>query len=67
MITYNKLRGRIYEKYKNLTTFAKALGVSANYVSQKLHGDSDFTKKSMDKWAELLDIPVEQYAEFFFT
>lgn len=67
MFTYKKLRGRIYEKYKNLSAFAKALGCSVTYVSNRMHSKANFTKATMDKWAVLLDIPLEQYTDYFFT
>lgn len=67
LFTYKKLRGRIYEKYSSLSDFAKALGTSVTYVSNRLHSKSNFTKASMDKWAAVLEIPLEQYVEYFFT
>lgn len=53
---YDKLRGRIIEKYGTQGNFAKALGLSSNSVSKKLNCRTGFTQEEMNKWAELLDI-----------
>ncbi len=62
---YNKLRGRIYEKYDNMTAFAKALGKSKQIISLKMSGDVGFSQRDMVEWGTLLDIPPEEYALFF--
>ena len=36
--TYNKLRGRIIEKYGTQEKFARELGVSKNSLSLKMNG-----------------------------
>lgn len=63
---FNKLKGRIIEKYGTQKVFAEALGVSNNLVSLKMQGKVPFSKEDMIKWSELLDIPPEHYYEYFF-
>ncbi len=65
--TYNKLKGRIKEKYGTQENFAKALGVSQQCVSQKLLGKVGFSQKDIEQWAKLLGISKREYGRFFFT
>lgn len=44
---YDKLRGRIIEKYGTQGNFAKALGLSSNSVSKKLNCRTGFTQEEM--------------------
>lgn len=67
MCRFSKLKGRIYEKYGSMTKFAVALGTTVSYVSTKLQGNKGFSQKSMYKWATLLDIPLEEYTNYFFA
>ena len=64
---YNKLRGRIVEKYGSQTVFAEKLGVSENTLSLKLNNKVRFTSDDIIKVTELLDIPPEQVGAYFFT
>lgn len=63
---FPKLKGRIVEKFNTQADFAKTLGVSENWVSTKMNGKSDFTKADMLKWGDTLEIPKEQYIDYFF-
>ena len=65
--TYAKLRGRIKEKFGTETRFATALGVSLVTVSKKLNGMVQFTKKDIEKWCNILGIPIEEAGAYFFT
>ena len=65
--TYNKLRGRIVEKYGTQEKFAKALDISKQGLSLKMTGKIGFTQKDILAWCELLDIQQDQIAEYFFT
>lgn len=67
MYQYNKLRGRIIERYKTQRNFANALELSNNSVSKKLNCKTSFTQEEMNKWAELLDINLKEYPDYFFT
>lgn len=64
---YNKLKGRIIEKYGNQTAFAKAFGTSKNSLSRKMNNKMRFTSDDIIRAAELLEIPENQIGEYFFT
>lgn len=64
---YNKLKGRMIEKYGNQTTFAKAFGTSENSLSRKMNNKMRFTSDDIIRVTELLDIPESQIGEYFFT
>ena len=64
---YDKLRGRIVERYGTQGNFANALGLSSNSVSKKLNCKTGFTQEEMNKWAELLDINLNEYPDYFFA
>lgn len=63
---FSKLKGRIIEKFGTQKKFAEALGVSNNLVSLKMQKRCEFSKEDMLRWGELLDIPPEQFYDFFF-
>lgn len=65
--TYNKLRGRIVEKYGSLTAFCEHIPISMNSLSKKMTGKTGFSQEDIEKWAELLDITPAEYAQYFFT
>ena len=58
---YDKLRGRIVERYGTQGNFA------SNSVSKKLNCKTGFTQEEMNKWAELLDINLNEYPDYFFA
>lgn len=64
---YAKLRGRITEKFGTESHFAKVLGVSLVAVSRKLTGKSGFTGRDIEKWCEVLEIPLKEVGSYFFT
>ena len=66
MYNYNKLRGRIVEKYGSIEKFADKLGRSDATVSKKLNNKSEFSRNDMFKWSALLEIPKDDFASFFF-
>lgn len=65
--SYNKLRGRIVEKYGTQQKFAEKIGISENSMSLKMNGKTGFSQADMIKWGKLLDIPVEEYGKYFFA
>ena len=60
------LRGRIIEKYKTLKEFADVLEVDKNTVSNKLNGNTQFTREDIVLWCELLEIPTVDIHLYFF-
>lgn len=67
MYDTSKLRGRIIEKYGSQKDFVKAIGGSTSGVSRYLSGKMFLTQLSIDRWADALDISVEDIPIFFFT
>lgn len=63
---YNKLRGRIVEKFGTQKAFAAALGVSQNCITKKLHCVWEFSQSDVERWANLLEIDRQEYGEFFY-
>lgn len=64
---YNKLRGRIVEKYGSLYKFAETLGISYNAISRKMNNKISFSQDDIIKWSKFLDIQPSEYKEYFFT
>lgn len=70
MLKNNKLKGRIIEKYGSIGEFAKMMGVSRQAINYKLSGQRNFSRASILKWCEALDIDKDdpvQVAHFFLT
>lgn len=65
--SYDKLRGRIIEKYGSQAKFSEALGTSDITVSRKMSGNIGFSQKDMTKWGNLLEIDVSEFGEYFFA
>lgn len=64
---YNKLRGKIVEKFGTQGAFAKALGVSERTLSLKINGKIYFAQDEISKSCELLGIPDDNVQDYFFT
>ncbi len=64
---YNKLRGKIVEKYGNQSIFSEKFGVSENTMSLKLNNKVRFTSDDIVKASEMLDIPPDEVGVYFFT
>lgn len=66
---YSKLRGRIIEKFGSLSAFANAVGKPLNTISRKLNGVIAISTQDIREWSDedVLDIPADQYHEYFFT
>ena len=65
--TYNKLRGRIIEKYTTQGVFAEKIGLSETSVSNKMTGKSGFNQEDIVKWCETLEIPLDEAGQYFFA
>lgn len=65
--TYDKLRGRIVEKFGSQDAFAKALGVSKQSVSKKMNGKTMFDQRDILDWSQLLDINLDEISAFYFA
>lgn len=64
---YNKLRGKITEKFSTQSAFSKAMRVSERTLSLKLNGRIYFVQDEIALAAELLGIPQEEIQVYFFT
>lgn len=64
---YSKLRGRIKEMLGTQDRFADAIGIGRVSVSQRLNNSLEFSQQEMLKTAEVLQFPMEQMTEYFFT
>lgn len=65
--TYNKLRGRIVEKYGTQAKFAQAIGISTNAMSNKMTCKTGMSQEDIEAWSTLLDINRNSYWDYFFT
>ena len=64
---YNKLKGRIVEKYGTQSNFAKEAGISYVAMSKKLNGKIGLSQSDILAWSDLLDIDKTEYADYFFA
>lgn len=64
---YDKLRGRIVEKYGSQSAFAESFGVSKNTFSLKMNNKVRFTTEDITRITQMLDIPENDIGEYFFT
>lgn len=64
---YDRLRGRIIEKYGSQERFAETIGISSNSMSKKMNGKTGFSQRDIVKWSELLNISRSEYSEYFFN
>lgn len=62
-----KLHGRIVEKYRNVSNFARHIGVAPSTVLDKLRGNRPITNKDVEKWKDPLDISLEEVGIYFFV
>ena len=67
MYDYSKLKGRIREKIGSQREYARLLNISNASASAKLNSTVAFSITEMDKSLKILDIPVEQIYDYFFT
>ena len=64
---YNKLRGRIVEKYGTQAEFARTIGISSNSLSLKMTGKTGISQTDLIKWCRLLDIKADEIGQYFFA
>jgi hypothetical protein len=63
---YDKLRGKIVEKFSTLDNFAKALNMSRPTLSLKINNRSEWSQTEIKKACKLLGIKDREVAEYFF-
>lgn len=64
--SYDKLRGKIIEKYGSQEKFAEVIGISTNSLSKKMTGKTGFSQRDIVTWSTILDISKSDYSEYFF-
>lgn len=64
---YNKLRGRIIERYGSQSAFASEFGISNNVFTKKMNSRIRFTTNDIIRIVNMLDIPESEIGEYFFT
>ena len=62
----NKLRGKIYEKYKSLNAFARAIDKNTSSVNLKVLGKRPLSQNDIEIYSKALDIKKEEIGEIFF-
>lgn len=64
---YNKLRGRIVEKYGSQMSFAKAMDMSERTLSLKMSGKRAWKQPEMCLAIALLELSESDIKDYFFT
>lgn len=64
---YNKLRGKIVEKFRTQVEFAKEMGISERSMSLKMTNKMPFKQQEISKAIELLEIDEGEIQSYFFT
>ncbi len=64
---YDKLKGRIVEKFGSQGAFAKHFGVSRNTFSLKMNNKVRFSTDDIATIAKMLDIDENEISLYFFT
>lgn len=64
---FQKLRGKIVEKYGTISAFAKIYGVSKNTFSKKLNNRVRFSADDVIEIVKILEIPENEISEYFFN
>lgn len=63
---YNRLNGRIIEKFGKNKNFAIAMAVSERTLSLKMNAKIDFKQSEIIKACTLLEVPVIDIPAYFF-
>lgn len=66
-MSYAKLRGKIREVFGTQEAFAEAVGMSTVSVSQRLNNKLEWKTSEIVKACQVLGIPLDKAAEYFFT
>lgn len=64
---YSELRGKIKAKFSTQEKFGEAIGISKSTLSLKLSNKNEFSQYEINRTCEVLDIPKNQIAIYFFT
>lgn len=64
---YNKLRGKIVEKYGSQAEFAKAMDWSERTLSKKINGKISWKQTDICRAIKLLGLSESDIQEYFFS
>ena len=64
---FSKLRGRIIEKYGNISNFVKETSLSEPTVYNKLNGQIEFKQSEILEFCNILNISDQEIHIYFFT
>lgn len=67
MFDYSNLLGKIKAVFKTQEAFGEAMGLSLTSVNQRLNNKIDWSPAEMVKACELLNIDLDDVADYFFT
>lgn len=67
MWNYDKLRGKIKEKYGSQDKFAEKMKIGRVSLSQRLTGKLEFSQNEMNRAIELLELEKSEIPIYFFT
>lgn len=63
---YDKLRGKIKEVFNTQEKFAESMNMATTSLSFRLNNQLQWTQREMKKACQLLNIPEEEVAIYFF-
>ena len=66
MTDMNKLKGRIFEKGFNFTSFSEAVNMSRPCLRNKIKGVVDFKASEIERICAVLDINSSEVSKYFF-
>lgn len=62
---YDKLRGRIVEKYGSIAKFSADTRIDYAAVIRKMAGKTKFTQEDIVEWCRLLEIDINDASLYF--
>nr|DAM21430.1 MAG TPA: helix-turn-helix domain protein [Caudoviricetes sp.] len=65
-MSYHKLLGQIRAAGMTQTELAEKIGISAVTLNKKLRGHSEFTQSEIRSICQILQIPGDEIASYFF-
>ena len=64
---YNKLKGKIVEKFGTQLAFAQAMGLSERSISLKMNNKVPFTQPEISKAIAILELNDNEIQSYFFN
>ncbi len=67
VFNYSKLRGKIVEKYGTIKAISEKSEIRGELFTDAFKGRRTFTQAEIYRLCELLEIPDDQIADYFFA